>query len=316
MVIEIGVIGAGGMATDHLDNIAAHPNAEAVAVCAATESSARETADEHGIRPYTDAEELYRVERPDAAIVAIPPFAHGDAELSAAEHGVDLLVEKPLALSRETARTIHRAVEDAGLVTQVGHMLRYADVVERAVELVDDRPLALVEGRWIDAVPPLEWWSIKARSGGQVVEQATHIYDLVRYFAGDVESVSAVGGQRVVTEEIDFADSSIGTMRHENGVVSQVTATSASPTLDYGVELVGEGLRLELDFVDHVLAGVVDGERVREVGDERMYAKELDAFVEAVEADDPSGVRSPYGDALRTFELTMTVDEEIESGRV
>lgn len=313
MPVEVAVIGAGGMATDHLENLTANQQAEAIAVCAATEDSARETATTYGITPYTDVEDLYLTENPDAAIVAIPPFAHADPELLAAGHDIDLLIEKPLALSQETARRVLNAVEDAGLITQVGHMFRYADIVERAVELIDDRPLTLIEGRWIDGVAPLDWWPIKAKSGGQVIEQATHIYDLVRYFAGDVESVSAVGGHRVITDEIDFVDSSIGLMRHENGVVSQVAASSVSPEPDFGIELVGKDLRLELDLADHVLTGVVDDTTVHEESREQMYTKELAAFIEAVETDDPTLLRSPYSDAIHTFELTLAVDEAIDN---
>jgi predicted dehydrogenase len=328
MTVEVAVVGAGGMAEDHLANLADDPDAETVAVCATSEASARETADEFEADPddpeiaaYADPEECYDAEEPDAAIVAVPPFAHPDPELAAAERGIHLLVEKPLALSREDAREVRDAVESADLVTQAGHMFRYADAVERAADLLDGRQVALAEGRWIDAVAPLEWWPEKAKSGGQVVEQAVHVYDLLRFFAGDVESVEASGGQRVVTEEIDFPDSSSATMRHESGAVSHVAASSASPTRDVGVELVAEDCRLEIDLDDHRLTGVVDGEEIREGGEddgttegETMYADELDAFVAAVAADDPAATRSPYADALRSFEVTMDVSEQIDAG--
>jgi predicted dehydrogenase len=187
-------------------------------------------------------------------------------------------------------------------------------VVERARDLVSDRALAQIEARWIDQVAPLPWWTQKRQSGGQIVEQSTHVFDLVRYFGGDVADCAAFGGQRVATDEIDFADSSIAVMRHENGVVSQVASTAASPEKDVSLELVGEDLRLELDLVSHTLAGTVDGESIDDGGngDEVMYGAELDAFVEAVERDDPSIPRSPYGDARRTFELTKDVDDALD----
>jgi predicted dehydrogenase len=152
-----------------------------------------------------------------------------------------------------------------------------------------------------------------------VVEQAVHVYDLVRYFAGDVESVEARGDQQVVTEEIDFPDSSSATMHHESGAVSHVSASSAAPTKDVGLELVAEDARLELNFDANRLAGVADGEEIHFEGDGReddeadagMYAAELDAFVDAVAAADPSAPRSPYVDALRSFEVTKDVAEQI-----
>jgi predicted dehydrogenase len=310
VTVNIGLVGAGGIMETHRSNLADH-DADVVGVCSRTEESARAMAELHDASVYTDHEALYERESLDAALIAIPPFAHTDQELLAAERGIDFFVEKPLALSRETAREIAAAVDDAGLVTQVGHQFRYADVVERAVDVVDDRTLTLVEGRWVDEVAPLPWWTEKAKSGGQVVEQSPHVFDLVRLFAGDVADLSAYGGQRVVTEDIDFADSSVAAMRHENGAVSQVTSTSASPEKDVGLDLVGDGCRLELDLASHALTGTVDGEPVEYRGSASRYEDELAAFLEAVERNDPALPRSPYRDALRTFELTLDVDEAL-----
>lgn len=311
MTVDIGIVGAGGMAVQHADNFDA-VDAELVAVCSRTDASARALADPRGAVPYSDAETMFAEAGLDAAIVAVPPFAHGNYERLAADHDVALFVEKPIATSRETAREVCAAVEDAGVVTQVGHQYRYADVVERAHEVLDGRPLAQVEGRWIDGVAPLSWWTQKAESGGQLVEQSVHVFDLLRAFAGEVEEYAAFGGQRVVTDEVDFADSSVAAMRHESGVVSQVSSTSASPQKDVSLELVAERCRLELDLVSHTLTGTVDGEEIRVEGDGRPYEKELAAFVEAVEDDDSSRPRSPYSDALRTFELTRALDDALD----
>lgn len=312
MTVTFGLIGAGGMAAAHMDNLDAL-DAELVGVCSRTEESARELAAPRGATVYPDAETLFETADLDAVIVSIPPYAHEGQEQLAAEHGVDLFVEKPIALSRDTAREIHDAVETHGLVTQVGHQFRYADVVERAHELLADRTLTQIEGRWIDEVPPLPWWTQKDESGGQLVEQSTHIFDLVRDFGGEVAACAAFGGQRVVTDEIDFADSTVVAMRHEDGVVSQVTSTSASPEKDVSLEFVAEDCRLELDLVSHTLTGTVDGESVKFEGEQRPYRKELADFVEAVEAGDPAQPRSPYADALRTFELTLDADDALDA---
>ncbi|MBV0925664.1 Gfo/Idh/MocA family oxidoreductase [Halomicroarcula limicola] len=311
MTVDIGVVGAGGMAETHADNFDS-VDARLVGVCSRTEESARELAESHGAETYPDAETMFRTGDLDAVLVTVPPSAHGEYERLAAEHGVDFFVEKPLALSRETARDVRDAVEAADLVTQVGHQFRYADIVERAHELLGDRTLAQIEGRWVDAVSPLPWWSRKAESGGQLVEQSAHVFDLVRDFGGEVADLAAFGGHRVVTQEIDFADASVVAMRHDSGVVSQVASTSASPEKDVSLELVAEDCRLELDFVAGTLTGTVDDESIRFEGEQRPYERELAAFVEAVETDDPSHPRSTYPDALRTFELTLDADEALD----
>lgn len=312
MTVDFGFVGAGGMAETHADALDAL-DARIVGVCSRTEKSARALAEPRGAATYPDPETLFEEADLDAVVVAIPPYAHDGQEELAVEHDVALFVEKPLALSRETAREVRDAVEERGVVSQVGHQFRYADVVERARDILDGRAVAQIEGRWIDSVAPLPWWTQKEESGGQIVEQSVHVFDLVRAFGGEVTEYAAFGGRQVVTEAIDFADSSTVAMHHESGAVSQVASTSASPEKDVSLDLVAEDCRLELDLVAHTLTGTVDGESVRIEGDRRPYEKELAAFVEAVEAGDPSCPRSPYADAFRTFELTLDVDDALDA---
>jgi predicted dehydrogenase len=187
-------------------------------------------------------------------------------------------------------------------------MYRYADAVEQARELVGDRRLAMLSAHWFGDLPPVQWWREKATSGGQLVEQSTHLFDLCRYFAGDVDSVAATGTQQVHTEELDFEDATNVTMQHESGVVSHVASTSVSPDYDVGLTILGERCKLTLDLIEDTLTGVVDGEQIEYEGGNDDYERELAAFIEAVERRDPSRLRSPYADARKTFELTLDAD--------
>lgn len=316
MPVEFAFVGAGGIASRHLAYLEDRDDASVVAICDIVEEVAERAARPHGAATYTDYRDLFEEESFDAVVVAVPPFAHENQELLAAEHGVDLFVEKPLALDGATAERNAKAVEEAGILTQVGHMDRYSEAVRRATELIGDRTLALIDARWWCGVPGDEdhWWRVKAKSGGQIVEQATHTYDLVRYFAGDVETVYATGGKRVRVEELDFEDSTSASMRHENGVTSHVSATSASPTGDRGFQLVGDGFQLSLDPAAGTLSGVVDGEEIDFEGSSERYEPEMDAFVEAVETRDDAGLLSPYADARKTFETTLAAERSLASG--
>lgn len=314
MTVDIGFIGAGGIASTHLRNLESHERGTVVAICDIDEDVAASAAEPHDAATYTDFSTMYDDHDLDAVFICVPPFAHGEAELEAVERGIHLLVEKPLALTADTAREIEEAIEDAAVLSQVGHMTRYADVVERATELIGDRQVALVDGHWWGGVPGTAWWRVAAQSGGQVVEQATHTYDIVRYFAGDVASVRAAGSQQVVTEAIDFEDATSATMTHADGTTSHVSATSASPESKHGVQLIGADFSLALDFRANTLSGVVDGEEIDYEGSGATYAPELDAFLGAIESGDGSDLRSPYRDARQTFETTLAVNESMATG--
>jgi predicted dehydrogenase len=185
--------------------------------------------------------------------------------------------------------------------------MRYQESVQQAREHVSGRALASIQGRWIGGVPGGEdfWWRHRDRSGGQVVEQSTHIFDLVRYFGGDVQQVSSEGDLRVRTDLLDFPDAVSATLRHENGLPSQVMTTAASPSNDHGITLVGDGIYLNVG--DDICEGVVDDQEIHFTSEKDAHHTEADAFVDAVRENDPGRCRSPYSDAIRTFELTLAV---------
>ena len=314
MATTIGFIGAGGVtAWQHFPNIEHMDDAEVVGICDIDESTRLNAAERFDAAAYTDPEALCESHDLDAVLVAVPPFAHGPPEHTVIDHDINLFVEKPLGLDIDTARAIGDAADNAGLVTQVGYMNRYADVIEQAKDLIEDRTVSFVSGHWIGGVPSTGWWSVAEQSGGQVVEQSTHIFDLVRYFAGEVERVTAYGGQEVNTDELDFSDTTTASMYHTNGAVSQVLSSSVASEESVGLELAGDDFLLDVDLTERRLRGTVDGEDVSYDGKslDEAFRSEVSDFFEAVSLDDANRPRSPYADAERTFGLTLAVNESI-----
>ncbi len=152
-----------------------------------------------------------------AIFVGLPPGAHGtpeppgDVELGCTRQGIHLFVEKPLsagdlapvqAVRDELAaiRRQHRAAQGRALIVGVGYMLRYqagvAHLHQRlAQEAQAGRPARLFTARYCCTYPDITtaFWSL-SRSGGPIVEQATHFIDLARHLMGeiDVSSIRAL----------------------------------------------------------------------------------------------------------------------------
>ena len=333
--MDVAIIGAGGITDVHLQNIDAIDDVDVVSVCDLNEGRAKAIAEPRGATTYTDHKEMFAGESFEALFVHLPPTAHTNQVAMAAERGIDVFLEKPLPLSMEKARKIGQAIDDGEIVCQVGYMFRYADIVERARHLVEGRNLTLIRGQWYSGVPELAWWKERNRSGGQVVTTTTHVYDLVRYFGGDVTEVSAYGSQTTVTDEIDFADTHAANIQHKGGVVSQVGSTcTLEDDRQVDLVLVGEEFRLALDFNERTVTGTLDGVDVyyqepdRDYGAEQLeyfdeytfhrrndYDSEVRAFFDAVLAGDSSFVRSDYTDAIGTHELTMAVNESLDTGQ-
>jgi predicted dehydrogenase len=311
MSVQLAFIGAGGIASKHLEHLESNEHAEVTAVCDVDPDAAEQGARGHNAEVYTDWDRLFDNAEFDAVFVCVPPFAHEGQELRAAQENVHLFVEKPLGLDPEYPVEVIDSIQEAGIISQVGHHMRYLETVQRAREHVSDRTLATIYGRWVGGVPGGEdhWWRHRERSGGQVIEQSTHIFDLVRYFGGDVEQVTSEGDLRVRTDLLDFPDAVSATLRHENGLPSQVMTSAASPSWKNGITIIGDGVHLSVD--SDSCEGLVDDEEIQFEADDDGHHTEVDAFVDAVRKGDPGRCLSPYSDAIQTFEVTMAVTNAV-----
>ena len=177
---RLGMIGAGFIADRHIGKLALMDDVKIVAVADPSEERARQQAARCGAAPYADFRHMLDREQLDALYICVPPFAHGDPERAALERGLPFFVEKPLATDYDSAAALSREIDAKELVTAVGYHWRYLDTTERAQEMLADRPARLALGYWLDFTPPPAWWGKEAESGGQMVEQTTHIFDMAR----------------------------------------------------------------------------------------------------------------------------------------
>jgi myo-inositol 2-dehydrogenase / D-chiro-inositol 1-dehydrogenase len=181
------MVGTGGFAARHLEVLARERGVEIVGPRLADARAGRgpgASLRRSGLS--ADVEELLAHERLDAAWITVPPHAHGPIEHALIAAGVPFFVEKPLSGDRATGEAIARAVADAGLIAAVGYHWRALDTIaELRARLAAGPPVAMVTGAWHSSTPPPAWWRSQASSGGQFVEQATHLLDLARHLLGE-----------------------------------------------------------------------------------------------------------------------------------
>ncbi len=311
---RIGFIGAGGIASRHLGDLLGFEDVQVVALADPATERAQEQAARCGGKVYSDYRQMLDSEQLDALYICVPPFAHGGPELAAVERGLPFFVEKPLAVTGEAAQQIADALAAKGLVTAVGYHWRYLDTVAEAQELLAQNPARLALGYWLDSTPPPAWWRHQAESGGQMVEQTTHIFDLARLLIGDVEQVYASGAtkQRALFPDLDLFDVTAATLNFAGGAIGTLASTCL---LNWphrvGLHLFSEGMAIELTEFE-IMVDVGRGRPTRRAEGDPFVREDRD-FVDAVQGK-PNRIRSPYSEALKTHLLTTAAERSAREG--
>lgn len=267
-----------------------------------------------------------------------------DMEIQCAARGVHMFIEKPLSCARpDDVRRVADALAKANVITSVGYMFRYSKALEKVRQLIERTPGGgkVFAGQYNCAYSEIrkaEWWDVRG-TGGPIVEQATHFVDLARFLLGNVDlaSVRAVSipGGSPAGELCDVPRSSDGhafgadvppEFRHPrataavwkfaSGAVGSLTHATLlhREKYDTQLEVWGDGLRVAL--VDpygktRLLVRRPHSEQTESLAlaKDDPYLTEDRIFIEAVRSGEASRIRSPYADALKTYELTWAVTD-------
>lgn len=319
MSLKVGFIGVGRIAQIHMDILAKMKDVDLIAFCDIEKEKAREYAQKFGGKAYSDHYQMFKKENLDALYVCVPPFAHTDQEIIAAERKINLFIEKPVALALGKAREVEKAILKNTIICSVGYVVRYLDLVEKIKRLIKDKKITLALGRFHDFPYSPSWWKIKKKSGGQLVEQATHVVDIFRYLLGEPDRVYAQSFQALnKREEYDIDDASAVNLHFKNGTLGVVSSScigTGRGKEGIGVELLTSGM--ELHLLGWSVLKIYSSSHLEEWKTTcNMYELEDKAFIKAIRNNDSSPIRSSYSDAIRTLQITLLAGTSTKTGKV
>jgi predicted dehydrogenase len=288
-VTSVLVIGAGSIGRRHARNLLA-AGAD-VAICDPIAERAHEAG---AARPVPF--DLAGLDAYDGIVVASPTAFHADHVRVALAAGLPVLVEKPLAITRDGIDDIIAA----GDCVMVGFNLRFHRPVARAVELVHEgRAGAILAARawfgswlpdWRPSVDYRTTYSARRDLGGGVLLDAIHELDVLVWLFGDNEFrvLGALVG-RVGPLEVDVEDTVKALLEH-GGIPIELSLDYLSRAYRRGIEVIGDRATVRLDWSRRVLeienADEVITEQVEDSLD-RSYERQADAFLEFVRGGPP-----------------------------
>lgn len=319
--MKVGIIGTGWVAGLHLAALEKIDSAEVVAIAGRNEARARELADPIGANIYPDYLSMLQKESLDVVFILLPPHLHGDLERACSEHVRGVLVEKPITQSMETALEVNDTFSKAGTIVSVAYMNRYRQSVLRARELLSasDNPGIMAQGWWVTEMPPPLWWRTFDQSGGQFVEQCTHLVDISRFAMGDIVEVSAYATNGYMSEIPDYSvdDAMVVNARFASGALGTFS-TGCFPVGEHPITFRG-GIGLTLSSRQHRVSltgwemkGVVesgDSDNEEIPTEEDIFHVQNKAFLDAVENNDPGGIHSTYENGIKTLAVTLAANK-------
>ena len=186
----------------------------------------------------------------------------------------------------------------------------------------------LVYGSWVGGIPGVWWWQKKSTCGGQLVEQNIHLLDGLRWLFGEPLSVYATSSQGMIragvdaSEEYDTDDHSTAVFCFENNVTATLVSgcyvqNSAPLSVRPNCGLMISLRDMVLDYRLRNNLIIKTANEVRDIAALKDQTYKLDrAFFDAVRSGDPSGIRSPYSDAMKSLRLGFAANRSMETGEV
>lgn len=312
---RLALVGAGWIMPAHLAALDRLGRTTVVGVVSGRLVSAEAIAGPRGATAYDDIDRMLDDERPEVVYIAVPPSVAADACLAVARRGIPFLAEKPLAATDPSGPArVAQEIERHGIVAAVGYHLRALEQLPEVRQRLIKNPARLVTAHWMDGTPAPAWWLREAVGGGQVVEQATHLYDLARSLVGEATVVGAAStrDEPVVPEGADVVDATSAVLRFESGAVGSFANTRRLASHMVDISFASDGLLTTIRRTSPAPGAwevsVHDGRQQVTMRPGRdPYERQAEVFLDAIDAGDPSAVLSTYADALRTDALTRAV---------
>lgn len=317
MTVTVAIVGAGRMGRNHLKGLRSIPDVRIVGIADVRHDAASVLAHQVGAETFTDHQRMLTALKPDAVYFCTPASDHREQVAFAADLGVNVFVEKPLAANVQDAFAIADSVERAGVLCTTGYQWRYNPATDAAREALGDKPVTLFAGWWYWTIPIVPWIADRRFGGGQVFDQCTHLIDMMRYLAGDVTTVYAAYSKNARSEEeLPNWDSYSLTLSFASGAVGSVHSTYATfPGIaeSNGLDVVARELLIRMRL-GHTTVFRRDQDPVDTRSPDGWSIDH--PFIDAVRANDPSLIRSTAREAAKSIAVSLASNHSAATGKV
>jgi len=316
----VGVIGVGFMGRQHAEMLSALADARLVGVADANEKAAEEVARALNVDGYGDYNELLGRDDLDCVVIATSDEAHVEPVRAAANAGVHILLEKPIATTIEDAHTIIDTCERCGVKLMIGFILRFDPRYKRVKEIVDSGDIGDVESIFCRRTNLI---TSQERLRGRVSVLSflgVHDFDIMRWISGsEVERVHTEAVWNVHRRSgYDVEDTTWTLLRFRNGVIGALEAGWVLPETfptkaDFKLEVTGTRGIASYDLTrQELLVSSASGHFAERYTP--MLRSELEHFISCVREDTEPSVTGR--DGLAALEISLAAQLSARENRI
>jgi len=279
--ISMAVVGVGYFGRFHAEKISQLPSAKLIAVADIDAKRASEMGSLFGVDAVTDYRDL--LGKVDAVSVVVPTSEHYQVVSAFLEHGADVLVEKPMTSSLDSAQRLAEIARNTERILQVGHLERFSGMVETLQKRIR-RPL------YIDSVR-ISPFKLRGTDVNVILDLMIHDLDLILCLVdAPILSVDAVGSS-VFSGSEDIASARI---KFANGCVANIVASRISLKTERRMRIFERDQYVAVDFDRRTIRTVCTAPESLSVGipeieteeedyqDGDLLKREIDAFLRSV----------------------------------
>lgn len=300
---RVAVVGAGAFGRNHLRVIRESGRAELAGVYDADAQRCQSAAAEFGCAAYGSLDEING--SAVAAIVATPTTSHQEVACRLMDSGLDILVEKPIAVTTEQARQMVSMASSRGRVLQVGHLERFNPAVEALGRIVT-KPLFFEIHR-------LSIFTPRSLDVDVVADLMIHDLDIVLSLTGSLPEEVRAAGISVLSDRVDIANVRLA---FPGGVIANLTASRVSTERVRKLRLFQPRQYISVDYARRDCVAIsVGSDRQVKIEPQRVeqgepLARQFESFLDCVarrEAPVVDGIA-----AARALDLAQQIVARIE----
>ena len=247
--IKIAVVGCGRISAKHFDAISNYPDSlELVAICDVNQKIVDQHSSKFRVKGYISMLEMLDSENIDIVTICTPSGIHPDQAILAADHGVHVITEKPMATRWNDGLRMVRACDNAGVrlfVVKQNRNNSTLKLLKRAISEKRFGKIYMVNLNVFWTRPQEYYDSAKWRGtweldGGAFMNQASHYVDLIEWLIGPVDSVQAMTATQA--RDIEVEDTGVMNIRWRSGALGSMNVTMLTYPKNYegSITVIGE----------------------------------------------------------------------------